>query len=76
MIVRIGLPTPTGAMPVEVERLDSPALISAGALWDKHKRRFRRVPTNLADLDCALDSAGFVAHRLHGGYPSTIGVDL
>lgn len=68
MIVRIGLPTPTGAMPVEVERLESPALVSAGALWDSKRRRFRRVPFNLADLDCALDSAGFVAHRLHGGY--------
>lgn len=72
MIIRIGLPVPTGAIPVEVERMDSPALISAGALWDKHKGRFRRVPFNLADLDVALDSAGFVAHRLHGGYPWTV----
>lgn len=69
MLIRIGLPTPTGAIPVEVERLDSPALVSAGALWDKDRRRFRAVPFGLADLDLALDSAGFVAHVVHGDYP-------
>lgn len=65
MIVRVGLPKSTGALPGFLETLGAPCLVSAGSLWNGS--RFRAVPMNITDLDCALDSAGFVAMR-KGGY--------
>jgi hypothetical protein len=67
LIVRVGLPKATGALPIFLEGIGAPALVSAGSLWDDKKGAFRAVPCNVSDLDLALDSAGFVAMK-QGGY--------
>ena len=72
MKVRIGLPKTSGALPGACERLGAPALISASALWVKKGKRFRAPSYAICDLDCALDSAGFVAMTHYGGYPWTV----
>jgi hypothetical protein len=59
-------------MPAEVERLDLPVLVSANALFDHSKGRFREVPMNLQNLDVALDSAGFVAMSRYKSYPWSV----
>lgn len=71
MILRVGLPKTTGALPSLLERAEVPALVSAGALWDQKRQRFREPGDAITDLDCALDSGGFVAMKLHGGYRFT-----
>lgn len=71
MIVRIGLPKTVGALPGEVERMGAPALVSAMSLWDGKRGQFRRPGSAIGDLDCALDSAGFVAMSHFGRYPWT-----
>lgn len=72
MIVRIGLPKSTGALPGVVQELEAPALISAGSLWDGVRGHFRAPGAAICDLDVALDSAGFVAMSHHGGYPWSV----
>jgi len=69
---RIGLANLTGKMPAEFEKREIPVLVSANALFDHARCTFREVPTNVYDLDVALDSAGFVAMRHYKRYPWTI----
>jgi hypothetical protein len=45
-----------------------PLLLSANALWDHRRGRFRLPSPRLAGADIALDSAGFVAMIRYGGY--------
>lgn len=70
--IRVGLANSTGRMPAEMEARGIPALVSANSLFDHNRARFRAVPTNLMDLDVALDSAGFVAMKRYGRYPWSI----
>lgn len=65
--MRVGLPKATGSLPLFLEQLDQPALLSAGSLWDTEHQRFHELPMNVDGLDIALDSAGFVAMK-QGGY--------
>ena len=73
MIVRVGVPATGGGLWAAAADARAPVLVSAGALWDKHRARFRApgVPVWIA-RDVALDSAGFVAMRHHGGYPWSV----
>ena len=48
-----------------------PVLVSANALFDRRKWKFRRPSPALSGLDVALDSAGFVAMSRYGGYSWT-----
>lgn len=66
-LVRIGLPIATRAFVGTLEKLGSPALMSANAFWNPRTKEFRRMHI-LDDIDWALDSGGFVAQRLYGGY--------
>lgn len=74
MILRCGLPLPHGALPRRAAELGYDVLVSAGALW--RKDRGFRAPGPSAPLwrcrSVALDSAGFVATKLHGGYRWTV----
>ncbi len=70
--VRVGLANPNGRMPAEMEARGVPVLVSANSLFDHKKGKFRPVPQNLADIDVALDSAGFVAMKRYGRYPWSI----
>lgn len=63
--VRIGVPKATGAV---FAAAPGPILLSAGALWDPGTERFRAPPAALWGRDVALDSGGFVAMMMHGGY--------
>ena len=70
--VRIGLPKTTGALPGAAFDLEAPVLVSANSLWDDKRKRFREPGSAITDLDVALDSAGFVAMHLYGGYRWTV----
>ncbi|MFT5686456.1 MAG: hypothetical protein ACI8RZ_007412 [Myxococcota bacterium] len=69
ILLRVGLPSTTGALPGEAERLGVATLISANSLWDHDRGHFRRPGDAIYDLDVALDSAGFVAMCHYGGFP-------
>ena len=72
LTIRVGLANPNGRMPSEMERRELPVMLSANSLFDHEKGRFRDIPSNLMDLDVALDSAGFVAMKRYGRYPWSI----
>lgn len=71
MIVRVGIPEHTGHLPRVAAQLGCPALVSAGRGWRGGKLR---APGPALDgiSDVALDSAGFVAMKVHGGYPWSV----
>lgn len=79
LIVRLGVPKVSGDLLLAAQKLRAPLLFSAGALWDKRAGELRRPHTGVFDgpdggyADVALDSAGFVAWRHHGGYPWPLG---
>lgn len=70
LTVRAGLPEWTGLLPRVAQDLACPALVSAGRRW--RGGRLHPVPRGFALNDVALDSAGFVAMRHHGGYPWSV----
>lgn len=71
MIVRVGIPEHTGYLPRVATDLGCPALVSAGRGW--RGGRLRAPGAALDGLaDVALDSAGFVAMKVHGGYPWSV----
>jgi hypothetical protein len=73
MIIRVGLPETTGLLVKRAVEQGYHALVSAGSLWDNHKKRFRQAGAGLWDLpSVAMDSAGFVATKMHGGYRWTV----
>jgi hypothetical protein len=73
MIIRIGIPETTGLLVKTAVENGYHALVSAGSLWDNHKKRFRPAGVGLWDLpSVAMDSAGFVATKMHGGYRWTV----
>jgi hypothetical protein len=70
VIVRVGLPEWNGQLVRVAAAAGVPALVSAGRLWRGGRVRWpRTVVEGVADV--ALDSAGFVAMKRHGGYPWT-----
>ena len=69
ILLRVGLPSSTGALPGEAERLGVATMISASSLWDHKRGHFRRPGDAITDLDVALDSAGFTAMCHYGGFP-------
>lgn len=71
-LVRVGLSQPGGRITFEMEARGLPVLVSANALFDHKKACFRPIPTNLMDLDVALDSAGFVAMSHYRRYPWSV----
>lgn len=71
MIVRVGLPEWNGTLVRVAADAQAPALVSAGRLWRGGRVRWpRTVVEGVADV--ALDSAGFVAMKKHGGYPWSV----
>ena len=71
MIVRVGLPESTGALVDAARAAWVPVMLSAGRLW--RRGQFASVGEAVWRLrDVALDSAGFVAMRHHGGYPWSV----
>lgn len=71
VIVRVGLPESTGALVDAARAAWVPVMLSAGRLW--RRGRFASVGEAVWRLrDVALDSAGFVAMRHHGGYPWSV----
>ena len=73
MIIRCGLPKHTGTFPKEAAAAGYHGLVSAGAMWDIHGKRFREPGAALWLLpSVALDSAGFVAMVRYKGYPWSV----
>lgn len=70
MILRVGLPSTTGALPGVAERAGLPVLVSANSMW--RGDHFVDPGESICDLDCALDSSGFVAMHRYGGYRWTV----
>jgi hypothetical protein len=65
--MRIGIPTPTGALRDAAEAAGYPAMMSANAF--RRGGRFVVPSTWRPYPNLALDSAGFVAMARYGGYP-------
>ena len=83
MLIRVGIPENTGHLPRVAATHGFPALVSAGRMWrranDKRPGYFRAPGQAVNGIrDLAIDSAGFVAMKHHGGYPWTVAqyVDL
>jgi hypothetical protein len=70
VIVRVGIPEWNGQLVRAVADAGAPALVSAGRLWRGGRVRWPRTSVE-GVADVALDSAGFVAMKRHGGYPWT-----
>lgn len=66
-LIRLGVPLVCGALPRAAGELGAAVLFSANAF--RRGGRWRPISPALATLDCALDSAGFVAMVRYGGYP-------
>lgn len=67
MIVRVGIEGGRRACLAKAKELGAPLLVSAGSLWDARRQTFGGWQA-YRGFDTALDSGGFVAMRLHGGY--------
>ncbi len=61
--IRIGIDSPRAA----ILALNLPMLVSANSLWHQERRAFSGWGSYLG-RDIALDSSGFVAMKLYGGY--------
>jgi len=72
LTIRIGLPLVSGSLPGYAQSLEAPALVSANALWNPRRKKFRKPASAIMDLNVALDSAGFVSMSRYGGYRWTV----
>lgn len=72
LTVRVGLCQPSGSIASAMEARGLPVLVSANAFFDHRARCFREIPVQLADLDVALDSAGFVALSRYKRFPWSV----
>ena len=69
MIVRVGVSRSLRRLRGVCESIKAPMMLSAGSLID-YRHGGLKVPNCLIGADVALDSAGFVAMKVHGGtYP-------
>lgn len=68
--VIVGMPAPSGRLREQSPK-GVPILISANALWDRRRLRFR-LPDPPPYYDQCLDSAGFVAMVRYKGYPWSV----
>lgn len=72
IVIRAGLPIPGGALLQGARYRKIPVLVSANAFARRKNREFVHFALppqgRFADLDVALDSAGFVAMSLYRGY--------
>lgn len=79
LTIRLGVPKASGDLLLAAQRLRAPLLLSAGAFWDSRAGKLNHPHSGVFDgpddgyADVALDSAGFVAWRHHGGYPWPLG---
>lgn len=67
MKIRVGIEGNRAPVMAAIKELSAPVLVSANSLWSQQAKRFK-VPESLRGLDVALDSGGFIAMRLYGGY--------
>lgn len=65
--MRIGLDCARKLVLAECHSRSIPIIISANSLWNNKKKEFRSF-AGYYGHDIALDSGGFVAMKLHGGY--------
>jgi len=75
-LLRVGVPEPGGHLVDVAREAGLPVLFSANAFMHKTDGEVVRVQrpdrTRFGQLDAALDSAGYVASALYGGYPWTV----
>lgn len=62
-VLRLGIDSPRRC----ILKMGVPLLVSANSLWDEKRKRFRNCSVYQKN-DVALDSSGFVAMKLYGGY--------
>lgn len=70
MILRVSIPTVYGKIGDAGSRYYT--LVSAGQFWNAAKRCFNPAPKKIIQHSPALDSGGFVAMKLFGGYRWTV----
>ncbi len=58
ILLRVGLPSTTGALPGKAERLGVAALVLASSLWGHERQHFRRPGDAINDLDVYPPQAG------------------
>lgn len=70
--IRVGLPSPGGGLARAARALGFKVMISANSFFRRDEHRevvaVRRPGPDLAGVDAALDSSGYVAMRRYGGY--------
>ena len=72
MQIRLGIPASFARFSGAAAEMSAPILISANAMRRKDGR-FRKIDLHLFNgCDVALDSAGFVAMMVYGGYPWSV----
>jgi hypothetical protein len=67
MLIRVGIPSPSGPFLGACLDRETPVLVSANSLWNDATGEFRDAGA-YGDLDWALDSGGFVAMARYGRY--------
>lgn len=67
-MIRIGIEGNRAPVMARVRALGAPILVSAQSLWDDRRKSFSRSWRNYEGIDVALDSGGFTAMQLFGGY--------
>jgi hypothetical protein len=72
MKIRIGIEGGRAAVLTQAQRLNAPILVSANSMWDNRQRRFSGWEC-YRPHDTALDSGGFIAMKLYGGYRWSVG---
>lgn len=72
MKLRVGIEGNRKPVMEKVRQLGAPILVSANSLWNDRTKTFSKGWIRYRDFDVALDSGGFVAMKLFGGYRWTI----
>ena len=73
MQVRLGLPSSFKRFSIACQELGAPILVSANAFRKRDQSSFRTPsPTLFSGVPVALDSAGFIAQHLYGGFPWSV----
>lgn len=67
MKIRVGMEGGRRTVLDRAKELGAPILVSANSMWDNRAKRFNRW-RSYQGHDTALDSGGFIAMKLYGGY--------
>ena len=71
-IIRVGIDGSKPHSLTAAKAINAPVLVSANSFWNHASRTWRAAWRKFSGFDVALDSGGFVAMHLYGGYRWTV----